>query len=96
MSEHTTPPIQPLGSRVLVQPIEEESRTAGGIFLPDTAKEKPQLGLVVAVGDDEEIKVQVGDKVIFPKYTGTEFRYNGTDYLIMEANDILAKLTEGR
>lgn len=93
---NTTPPIQPLGSRVLVQPIEEESRTAGGIFLPDTAKEKPQLGQVVAVGDDEEmIKVEVGDKVIFPKYTGTEFRYNGTDYLIMEANDILAKLTEG-
>ncbi|MGQ9789548.1 MAG: co-chaperone GroES [Armatimonadota bacterium] len=91
----TTPPIQPLGSRVLVQPLEEESRTAGGIFLPDTAKEKPQLGRVVAVGDDEEIiKVKVGDRVIFPKYTGTEFRYNGTDYLIMEASDILAKLSE--
>ncbi|GIV20632.1 MAG: 10 kDa chaperonin [Armatimonadota bacterium] len=80
---------------MLVQPIEEESRTAGGIFLPDTAKEKPQLGLVVAVGDDEEIKVQAGDKIIFPKYTGTEFRYNGIDYLIMESSDILAKLTEG-
>ncbi len=88
------PPIQPLGSRVLVQPIEEESRTAGGILLPDTAKEKPQIGVVVAVGDDEEIKVKAGDKVIFPKYTGTEFRYNGTDYLIMESSDILAKLTE--
>ncbi|MER3474510.1 MAG: co-chaperone GroES [Armatimonadota bacterium] len=92
---NTTPPIQPLGSRVLIEPLEEESRTAGGIFLPDTAKEKPQLGRVVAVGDDEEIKVQPGDRVIFPKYTGTEFRYNGTEYLIMEANDILAKLTEG-
>ena len=89
------PPIQPLGSRVLVQPIEEESRTAGGIFLPETAKEKPQLGLVVAIGDDEEIKVQAGDKVIYPKYTGTEFRYNGVEYLIMESNDILAKLTDG-
>lgn len=95
MSNHTTPPIQPLGSRVLVQPIEEESRTAGGIFLPDTAKEKPQLGLVVAIGDDEEIQVKAGDKVIYPKYTGTEFRYNGVEYLIMESNDILAKLTEG-
>lgn len=92
---NTTPPIQPLGSRVLIEPLEEESRTAGGIFLPDTAKEKPQLGRVVAVGDDEEIKVQPGDRVIFPKYTGTEFRYNGTEYLIMEASDILAKLTEG-
>jgi len=95
MSNHITPPIQPLGSRVLVQPIEEESRTAGGIFLPDTAKEKPQLGLVVAVGDEEEIKVKAGDKVIFPKYTGTEFRYNGVEYLIMESSDILAKLAEG-
>lgn len=92
---HTNPPIQPLGSRVLVQPIEEESRTAGGIFLPDTAKEKPQLGLVVAIGDDEDIKVQTGDKVIYPKYTGTEFRYNGIEYLIMESSDILAKLTDG-
>lgn len=92
---NTTPPIQPLGSRVLIRPLEEESRTAGGIFLPDTAKEKPQLGQVVAVGDDEEIKVEPGDRVIFPKYTGTEFRYNGIEYLIMEANDILAKLTEG-
>lgn len=91
---NTTPPIQPLGSHVLVQPLEEESRTAGGIFLPDTAKEKPQLGRVVAVGDDEEIKVKVGDRVIFPKYTGTEFRYNGTDYLIMEASDVLAKISE--
>jgi chaperonin GroES len=95
MSNHITPPIQPLGSRVLVQPIEEESRTAGGIFLPDTAKEKPQLGLLVAVGDEEEIKVKAGDKVIFPKYTGTEFRYNGVEYLIMESSDILAKLAEG-
>jgi chaperonin GroES len=95
MSNHITPPIQPLGSRVLVQPIDEESRTARGIFLPDTAKEKPQLGLLVAVGDEEEIKVKAGDKVIFPKYTGTEFRYNGVEYLIMESSDILAKLAEG-
>ena len=94
MSNHN-PPIQPLGSRVLVQPIEEESRTAGGIFLPDTAKEKPQLGVVVAIGDDEEIKVKAGDKVIYPKYTGTEFRYEGVEYLIMESGDILAKLSNG-
>ncbi|MDT8898134.1 MAG: co-chaperone GroES [Thermanaerothrix sp.] len=89
----STPPIQPLGSRVLVRPLDQEARTASGILLPETAKEKPQTGLVVAVGDDEEIKVQVGDKVIFAKYSGTEFRHDGTEYLIMEASDILAKIT---
>lgn len=94
MSENlVTPPIQPLGSRVLVRPLDQEARTASGILLPETAKEKPQTGLVVAVGDDEEIKVQVGDKVIFAKYSGTEFRHDGTEYLIMEASDILAKIT---
>ncbi|KPL82301.1 molecular chaperone GroES [Thermanaerothrix daxensis] len=90
----TNPPIQPLGSRVLIRPLDQEARTASGILLPETAKEKPQTGVVVAVGDDEEIKVQVGDKVIFAKYTGTEFRHDGTEYLIMEASDILAKITQ--
>jgi len=90
----STPPIQPLGARVLIRPQDQEARTASGILLPETAKEKPQTGVVVAVGDDEDIKVQVGDKVIFAKYTGTEFRHNGTEYLIMEASDILAKIND--
>lgn len=86
--------LQPLGSRVLVKPLEQESRTASGLLLPETAKEKPQTGLVVAVGDDEEIKVSVGDKVVFAKYTGTELRHNGVDYLVLDSNDILLRLLE--
>jgi chaperonin GroES len=89
-----SPTIQPLGSRVLVSPMTDESRTASGIILPETAKEKPQTGLVLAVGDDEEIKVKVDDKVLFAKYTGTEFRHKGEDYLLIESNDILARLAE--
>lgn len=86
--------IQPLGLRVLIKPLEQDSRTASGILLPETAKEKPQTGLVVAVGDDEEIKLKVNDKVLFAKYTGTEFKYRGQDYLLMEQNDVLATLLE--
>ncbi len=84
--------IEPLGARVLVKPLEQEGKTASGLYLPETAKEKPQTGLVVAVGDDEEIKLKVNDKVLFAKYTGTEFKVDGTDYLLMECNDILARL----
>ncbi len=86
--------IQPLGSRVLIRPLEQEARTASGLLLPETAKEKPQMGLVVAVGDDEEIKVKVNDKVIFAKYSGTEFKMDGQEYLLMDANDILGKVIE--
>jgi chaperonin GroES len=84
--------IQPMGSRVLIKPIEQESKTPSGLLLPETAKEKPQTGLVIAVGDDEEIKLKVNDKVLFTKYTGTDFKMDGTDYLLLEANDVLAKL----
>lgn len=87
-------PIQPLGSRVLVKPLEQESRTPSGIILPETAKEKPQTGVVVAVGDDEAIKVKVNEKVLFAKYVGTEFKHDGVNYLLMESNDILARLVE--
>ena len=69
--------IQPLGTRVLIKPLEQESKTASGLLLPDTAKEKPQTGLVVAVGDDEEIKLKVNDKVLFARYSGTEFKMDG-------------------
>lgn len=84
--------IEPLGARVLVKPLEQESKTPSGLLLPETAKEKPQTGLVVAVGDDEEIKLKVDDKVLFAKYTGTEFSVDGISYLVMEVGDILARL----
>lgn len=84
--------IQPMGSRVLIQPIEQESKTASGLLLPETTKEKPQTGVVVAIGDDEEIKLKVNDKVLFAKYTGTEFKMDGSEYLLLEANDVLAKV----
>jgi chaperonin GroES len=93
-TKRTTPRIVPLGTRVLIQPLEQENRTASGIILPETAKEKPQTGLVIAIGDDESIKVKEGDKVLFPKYTGTEVKLNGVDYLLMDSNDILARLLE--
>lgn len=90
--------LKPLGDRVVVKVIEEEERTAGGIVLPDTAKEKPQKGEVIAVGsgkllDNGErvpLEVKVGDRIIFAKYGGTEVKVNGTEYLILRENDILA------
>lgn len=84
--------IQPLGTRVLIKPLEQEGKTASGLFLPESAKEKPQTGEVIAVGDDESIKLKAKDKVLFAKYSGTEFKYEGADYLLMEASDILARL----
>jgi chaperonin GroES len=88
--------VQPLGNRVLVKPDKEsESRTSAGLYIPETAKEKPQTGFVIAVGDDEEnIKVSVGQKILFPKYTGTEFKLDGVDHLIIESDDILAIINE--
>jgi chaperonin GroES len=87
------PEVTPLGSRVLLKLVEEESVTASGLVLPDTAREKPQRGEVVAVGDDEEaIKVSPGDLVLFPKYSGTELKLEGLDHLILEAGDLLAVL----
>jgi chaperonin GroES len=82
-------PIRPLGGRVLLKLLEEESMTSSGLVIPDTAKEKPQQGEVVALGDDEDIKVKVGDKVLFPKYSGTETRLDSTDYLIIDAGELL-------
>lgn len=83
--------LQPLGARVLVKITPEETTTKSGLVLPDTAKEKPQRGEVTAVGDDEEmINVKVGDKVLFPKYTGTEFKIEDEDYLVIESGDLLA------
>ncbi len=83
--------IQPMGARILVKPLEQEAKTTSGLYIPETAKEKPQTGLVVAVGDDEDIKLQVNDKILFAKYTGTEFKMDGVEYLLMECGDVLAK-----
>ena len=87
--------IKPLGARVVIQPLEEENRTDSVLYIPDTAKEKPQTGTVVAVGDsteDVKITVKVGDKVLFPKYTGTEIKLGGEDYNIMDFEKVLAVL----
>jgi chaperonin GroES len=86
--------IEPLGTRVLIRPLEKETQTASGIILPATAKEKPQQGMIEAVGDEDEMltNLAVGDKVLFPKYTGTEIQMDGVDYLIMEEADVLARI----
>jgi chaperonin GroES len=88
--------IEPLGTRVLVRPVEKESKTSSGIILPETAKEKPKQGVIAAVGDDEEMltNLSIGDRVLFPKYTGTEIQVDGVDYLIMEEADVLARISE--
>jgi len=88
--------IEPLGTRVLIRPLEKESKTASGIILPETAKEKPQQGMIEAVGDSEEMitDLSVGDKILFPKYTRTEIQLDGIDYLIMEVGDVLARISD--
>jgi chaperonin GroES len=86
------PAIEPLGARVLLKPMEQEDRTSSGLYLPETAKEKPQIGLVIAVGDDEEIKLRVDDKVLFAKYSGTEVSYQGETFLLMDVSDVLARV----
>lgn len=85
--------IKPLADRVLIEPLPAETKTASGIFIPDTAKEKPQRGIVVAAGNgtkDHEMTVKVGDTVLYGKYAGTELKFEGKDYLIMREEDILA------
>ena len=85
--------IKPLADRVVISPLEAETKTASGIIIPDTAKEKPQKGTVAAVGSgtkDEPITVKVGDTVLYGKYSGTELKLDGTDYLIMRESYILA------
>ncbi|MGY6559922.1 MAG: co-chaperone GroES [Nitritalea sp.] len=85
--------IKPLADRVLVEPAAAEEKTASGLFIPDTAKEKPQKGTVVAIGNgkkDEPLTVKVGDTVLYGKYSGTELSFDGQDYLIMREADILA------
>jgi chaperonin GroES len=85
--------IKPLADRVLIEPMAAEEKTATGIIIPDTAKEKPQKGTIVAVGPgtkDEKMEVKVGDVVLYGKYSGTELTVKGIDYLIMRQSDVLA------
>jgi len=85
--------IKPLADRVIVAPAEAETKTASGIFIPDTAKEKPMHGKVIAVGNgkkDEPMTVKVGDNVLYGKYAGTEISVDGKEYLIMRESDIFA------
>ncbi|NHB70022.1 co-chaperone GroES [Perlabentimonas gracilis] len=85
--------IKPLADRVLVEPMEAEEKTASGIYIPDTAKEKPQKGTVVALGSgtkDVTMEVSKGDVVLYGKYAGTEINIDGKDYLMMKQSDILA------
>jgi len=92
--------IQPLGDRVIVKALESEERTKGGIVLPDTAKEKPQKGEIIAIGSGrlledgtmKSLEVKVGDKIIFGRYSGTEIKVKDEEYLILREEDILAIL----
>ncbi len=92
--------LRPLGEKVIVQRVEADEKTAGGIVLPDTAKEKPKRGKVLAVGEGrlletgerQPLQVKKGDQVLFSSYAGTEIKVNGEEYLIMDESDILAVL----
>jgi chaperonin GroES len=96
--------VRPLHDRILVKQLEEEEKTAGGIIIPDTAKEKPHQGKIVAVGkgrklEDGTVKpldVKAGDRVLFAKYAGTEIKIDDEDYVIMREEEILAVLTKGK
>ena len=90
--------IRPLGDRVLVQRVEAEAKTAGGILLPESAKEKPKEGIVISLGegrtldsgDKSTFSVKIGDRVLFTSYAGTDVKYEGDEYMIMREDDILA------
>ncbi len=95
--------VKPLGGRVIIEPVEQEEITAGGIILPETAKEKPQEGKVLAVGPGDRneqtgervpMDLKVGDKILFAKYSGTEFKMDGKKLLILRESDILAVVVE--
>jgi chaperonin GroES len=92
--------IRPLGDRVLIETLEEDVVKKGSLFIPDTAKEKPQQGKIIAVGNGKyedgklvPIDVKAGDKVLYGKYAGTEVKFDGKDYLIVRESDILAVLS---
>ena len=84
----------PLGTRLLIKPYVEEKKTAGGIVLPDTAKEKPMKAEVIEVGKLDDVELKVGDKVLFSKYAGTEIKIDEEEYIVLDQDDILAKLED--
>jgi chaperonin GroES len=92
--------IRPLHDRVIVERVEEETKTAGGLFIPDSAKEKPQKGIIIAAGKGKKtedgkllpLDVKIGDQVLFGKYSGTEIKLDGKEYLMMREDEILAVL----
>lgn len=85
--------IMPLGDRLVLKKIEEkETRLASGLYIPESAKEKSQIGEVIAVGDDDKIKVKVGDRVLYDKYSGSEVEVDNEKYLVIQYKDILAKI----
>lgn len=89
--------MKPIADRVVIKPAAAEEKTKGGIIIPDTVKEKPQMGEVIAVGpgkDGEDMTVKVGDKVLYGKYAGQELNYKGEDYLIVRQDDILVILED--
>ena len=96
--------IRPIGDRVLVEPLSEDEKTTGGIILPDTAKEKPQQGKIIALGSGRILEngqkipfeVKIGDKVIFSKYGGTEVKHEGKEYLLLKESDIYAIIEENK
>jgi len=100
MKEKPTMKVRPLYDRILVKRVEEEAKTAGGLYIPDTAKEKPQKGLVVAVGNGKiqedgslrKLDVKEGDKVLFSKYSGNDIKIDGVEHLILREDDVLAVL----
>jgi len=102
VSTKTATSLTPLGDRVVVKPMAREEMTSSGIFLPDTAKEKPQRGTIIAVGkgrinekgDRVEMDVKAGDSVLFAKYAGTEFKLDDDELLILSEKDILATITD--
>lgn len=96
--------LKPLGDRVVVEHVEQAEKTAGGVFLPDTAKEKPQEGRVLAIGTGRTLdngtviplSVKVGDKIIYSKYSGSEIKYEGKEVLIISEKDVLAVVSDER
>ena len=95
---------KPLGDRVVVEHVEQADKSAGGVFLPDTAKEKPQEGKVIAIGSGRTLdngtkvpmEVKVGDRILYSKYSGSEVKIDGKEYLIISEKDILAILTDAK
>ena len=86
--------LRPIGERALVKPVEQEEKTASGIVLPETAKDKPQTARIIAIGDLEDGEVSEGDLVVFAKYSGTGITLDGEDYLILDADELLGIVEE--